>query len=185
LAESAELAPLIESYLDLRWHLDPVAATAAGLTDYDSRLGTYSEEQVRQHLAAFKSTAIALEAASLDSIDEEIDRTALLNDIRVTIQRFDKEQPHVNDPGFWVSHVLEGLYFLLVLRDRPLEHRSSAACGRLKETAAFLEDPETKKYFQQQFIVAAYKNPEQFQQYIKVELGRWADVVRTAGIKAE
>jgi tripartite-type tricarboxylate transporter receptor subunit TctC len=54
-----------------------------------------------------------------------------------------------------------------------------------KETAAFLEDPETKKYFQQQFIVASYKNPEQFQQYIKVELGRWADVVKTAGIKGE
>ena len=54
-----------------------------------------------------------------------------------------------------------------------------------KETAAFLEDPETKKYFQQQFIVASYKNPQQFQDYIKVELGRWADVVKTAGIKAE
>ena len=54
-----------------------------------------------------------------------------------------------------------------------------------KETAAFLEDPETKKYFAQQFIVAAYKNPEQFQDYIKVELDRWANVVKTAGIKAE
>ena len=54
-----------------------------------------------------------------------------------------------------------------------------------KETAAFLEDPETKKYFQQQFIVAAYKNPEQFQQYVKVELDRWANVVKTAGIKGE
>ena len=54
-----------------------------------------------------------------------------------------------------------------------------------KETAAFLEDPETKKYFAQQFIVPAYKNPEQFQQYIKVELDRWANVVKTAGIKGE
>jgi len=54
-----------------------------------------------------------------------------------------------------------------------------------KEIVGFLEDPETKKYFQQQFIVASYKNPEQFQQYIKVELDRWADVVKTAGIKAE
>jgi tripartite-type tricarboxylate transporter receptor subunit TctC len=54
-----------------------------------------------------------------------------------------------------------------------------------KEIVGFLEDPETKKYFQQQFIVASYKNPEQFQQYIKVELGRWADVVKTAGIKGE
>jgi tripartite-type tricarboxylate transporter receptor subunit TctC len=54
-----------------------------------------------------------------------------------------------------------------------------------KETAAFLQDPEVKKYFAQQFIVAAYKNPDEFSKYIKVELERWANVVKTAGIKAE
>jgi tripartite-type tricarboxylate transporter receptor subunit TctC len=54
-----------------------------------------------------------------------------------------------------------------------------------KETAAFLQDPEVKKYFAQQFIVASYKNPEEFSQYIKVELDRWANVVKTAGIKGE
>jgi tripartite-type tricarboxylate transporter receptor subunit TctC len=54
-----------------------------------------------------------------------------------------------------------------------------------KEVAAFLEEPETKKYFQQQFIVSAYKNPAQFQQYVKADLDRWAGVVKTAGIKGE
>jgi tripartite-type tricarboxylate transporter receptor subunit TctC len=54
-----------------------------------------------------------------------------------------------------------------------------------REIAAFLEEPETKKYFQQQFIVSAYKNPAQFQQYVKADLDRWAGVVKTAGIKGE
>jgi tripartite-type tricarboxylate transporter receptor subunit TctC len=54
-----------------------------------------------------------------------------------------------------------------------------------KEIAAFLEDPATKKYFEQQFIVSAYKNPAQFQQYIKADLDRWTSVVKTAGIKGE
>ncbi len=139
MAEATDLAGLVASYLDLRWHLDPVSATAAGLTDYDNRLGSYSIDDVRQQVAALKSLATALEAASLDSLDEEIDRTALLNEMRVTARRFAKEQPHVQDPGFWLSHVLEGLYYLLVLRDRPEEHRARAARHRLEAVPAFLE----------------------------------------------
>jgi hypothetical protein len=139
LAETDSLGPLIASYLDLRWQVDPVSATVAGLTDYDARFGSYSEEDVRQHVAALRSTATALEAASLDSVDEEIDRTALLNDLRVSIHRFTKEQPHVTDPGFWIDHVLEGLYYLLVLRDRPREHRATAARHRLEALPAFFD----------------------------------------------
>jgi uncharacterized protein (DUF885 family) len=138
-AGSDRFAGLVAAYLDLRWHVDPVAATAAGLTDHDGRLGGYSEDDVRQHIAAFKSTAASLEQVVVDSLEEEIDRTALLNDVRVSIQRFTKEKPHVNDPSFWVSHVLEGLYYLLVLRDRTPEHRSSAARARLEALPAFLD----------------------------------------------
>ncbi len=142
MAAVSELAGLTAAYLDLRWHLDPVSATAAGLTDYDARLGGYSEEEIRQHVAALKSTATGLEVVELDSVDDEIDRTALLNDVRITIHRFSKEQPHVRDPGFWISHALEGLYYLLVLKDRPLEHRAAAVRQRLEAIPAFLDMAE-------------------------------------------
>ncbi|MBI4420817.1 MAG: DUF885 domain-containing protein [Gemmatimonadetes bacterium] len=139
MAGPTELERLVSSYLDLKWYLDPVAATAAGLTTHDDRLGTYSAHDVRQLIAALRSLAGALEQAQLESVEEEIDRTALLNDVRVTMHRFAKEQPHVHDPGFWLSHVLEGLYFLLVLRDRPQLHRGRAARRRLEAVPAFLE----------------------------------------------
>ncbi|MSR07133.1 MAG: DUF885 domain-containing protein [Gemmatimonadetes bacterium] len=139
LADDTSLAGIFPSYLDLRWHLDPVFATAQGLTEHDGRLGDYSEESVRLHMVALKSLAGSLEALEPDSIDDEIDRTALLNDVRVTVQRFTIEQPHVTDPGFWLNHVLEGLYHLLALTDRPHEHRARSARARLEAVPQFFE----------------------------------------------
>ena len=54
-----------------------------------------------------------------------------------------------------------------------------------KETEAFLNDPEVLKYFGEQYIVASYKDPDAFPVYIKEELDKWTNVVKTAGIKAE
>ncbi len=126
-----ELADLIASYLDLRWHLDPVAATTAGVREHDHRLGRFAEEDVRQHVAAFRSLAGALEQVQVDSLDDEIDRTALLDDVRVTIHRFTTERVHRLNPSFWLEHALEGLYHLLARQDRPKEHRSRAVAERL------------------------------------------------------
>ena len=69
------------SFFDLHWHLDPVAATQAGVAGYDGRYGRFSPDALAPHLAALKSLAAALEEATVQGLDEEIDRTALLNDI--------------------------------------------------------------------------------------------------------
>src|SRR5207249_43595 len=49
-----------KAYFDLRWHLDPVAATQAGVKTYDDRYGRYSPAALAPHLAALKSLASAL-----------------------------------------------------------------------------------------------------------------------------
>ncbi|UCD25447.1 MAG: DUF885 domain-containing protein [Gemmatimonadota bacterium] len=130
---------LVASCLDLKWHLDPVEATNAGIQDHDHRLGAFSADELKQSLAALKSLSSAVEGATMDSIQDEVDQTALLNDLRVTISRFERERQQERDPLFWISHVLEGLYSLLVLRDRPKEHRSRAAAERLKAIPSFLD----------------------------------------------
>jgi uncharacterized protein (DUF885 family) len=135
---ASDLQSLIASYLDLRWHLDPVAATTAGLLEHDHRLGRYTEDDVRQHVAAFRSLAAALEEIELEGLQDEIDRTALLDDVRVTIHRFTTERVHRTNPSFWLEHALEGLYHLLARQDRPLEHRARAAAQRLAAIPAFL-----------------------------------------------
>ena len=133
------LTDLTASYLDVRWHLDPVEATAAGVTEQDHRLGQYAAEDVRQHVAALKLLAAAVEDVAVDTLDDEIDRTALLNEIRVTLHRFVVERVHQTNPGFWLGHALEGLYFLLERKDRSREHRSRAAAGRLRAMPDFLD----------------------------------------------
>lgn len=138
MTQLASLGDLAASYFDVRWQLDPVDATASGLREHDHRLGRYTPEDVRQHLAALRSLASAAEEAGFESLDDEIDRTALLNEIRVTIHRFNTERVHIVNPAFWVGHALEGLYLLLARRDRPAEHRARAAAQRLAALPDFL-----------------------------------------------
>ncbi|MFB3069055.1 MAG: DUF885 domain-containing protein [Gemmatimonadales bacterium] len=130
---------LTNSYLDLRWQFDPVQATAAGRSEFDQRLGSFGLQAVEENLAALRSIAKAIEELSFDSVEDELDRTALLNQIRVTVNRYTHEQPHVRNPEFWLSHLLQGLYFLLVRDDRPVAHRAAAAARRLEAVPSFLE----------------------------------------------
>jgi len=134
------LQEIERSYFDLRWHLDPVAATQAGVTAHDDRFGRYGPAALAPHLAGLKSIAAALEGASAPALEDEIDRTALLNDIRVTLRRFERERPQAKNPTFWLSHLLGGLHFLMLRRDRTPAERAQAVSGRLEDVPAFLDD---------------------------------------------
>jgi uncharacterized protein (DUF885 family) len=119
--------------------MDPVAATAAGVVRYDHRLGVFGTEDVKHYVAALKSLGGALEECDVESLDDEIDRTALLDEVRFTTYLFEREQPHVTNPTFWLTHALDGLYFLLALTDRTHEDRSEAAAGRVESLPGFLD----------------------------------------------
>ncbi|PYO70124.1 MAG: hypothetical protein DMD71_03120, partial [Gemmatimonadetes bacterium] len=128
------------SYFDLRWHLDPVAASQAGVFAHDQRYGRYSPDALRPHLVALKALGNALEEAGADALQDEIDRTALLNEVRMSLHRFEKERPQAKNPEFWISHLLGGLHHLLLRRDRTPEARAAALCGRLEDVAGLLTD---------------------------------------------
>ncbi len=128
------------SYFDLRWHLDPVAATQAGIKTYDDRYGRFSPEALAPHLAGLKAVVAALEETSAPQLEDEIDRTALLNEIRVTLRRFERERPQARNPAFWLSHLLGGLHFLLGRRDRSPDEKAVALAGRLEEVPRLLDD---------------------------------------------
>ena len=51
---------LCRSFLDLWWHFDPAAATLAGVPGHDGRLGAFDAGSIREHLAAFRSIAAAV-----------------------------------------------------------------------------------------------------------------------------
>ena len=129
-----------QSFFDLRWHLDPVTATQAGVAGYDDRYGRFSPGALAPHLAALKALGAALEETSVDGLDEEIDRTALLNEIRVTVRRFEHLRPQATNPEFWLSHLLGGLHHLLLSGDRTPDEKARAAMGRLEDIPAFMDD---------------------------------------------
>jgi len=131
---------LVASYLDLRWQLDPVAATQAGVGNFDDRLGKFTRADARVAASALKAMAAAFEALEVDGLGEAVDQTAVLNDLRVALARLEKEKPHELNPEFHLTHLLSGLFALLVRAERPAVERSRALAGRLRETPRFLTD---------------------------------------------
>jgi hypothetical protein len=131
---------LVRSYLDLRWQIDPVAATQAGAEGHDARLGEFSKPQVKAAIAALKSMAAAFEYCETTTLDEEVDQTAVLNDLRTSIARLEKERPHELNPEFHLTHLFDGLFVLLARNERPVEERGRALTGRLLQTPRFLRE---------------------------------------------
>ena len=131
---------LVRSYLDLRWQLDPVAATQAGVHAHDGRLGDFGRPQIKVALAALKSMAAAFEYCEVDSLADEVDQTAVLNDLRATIARFEREKPHEKSAEFHLSHLFNSLFALLLRADQPVEARGRALVGRLQAAPRFLKD---------------------------------------------
>src|SRR5882762_6178816 len=126
--ERMSIRDIEKSFFDLYWHMDPVAATQAGVPGgaHDDHYGRFS--------------AAALEEANAADLDEEIDRTALLNEIRVSLCRFEKLKPQAKNPEFWLSHLLGGLHHLLLSADRTPAEKAAAAIGRLEDIPDFLDD---------------------------------------------
>ncbi|MGH7628691.1 MAG: hypothetical protein ACREOF_04755, partial [Gemmatimonadales bacterium] len=131
------LAGLLDSYLDLRWHFDPAAASAAGVVSADAWLGAFDAQAMREHVAAFRSIAGAIEDVELNELDDEIDRTALLADVRTFIARFEQERPHVRDPGFWMAHAREAIAALTARE--PADAAAPAALARISALPALLD----------------------------------------------
>src|SRR2546428_13543167 len=99
--KAAGFRTIERSYFDLRWHLDPVAASQAGVFAHDQRYGRYSPDALRPHLVALKALGSALAEAGADALPDEIDRTALLNEVRPARDPFAQEPPQAKNPAFW------------------------------------------------------------------------------------
>lgn len=110
----APLAELAQSYLDVRSHLDPPLG---------ARFGRFAADALRPNIAALKSLTSALEELEPDALDDEIDRTALLNDVRVLIYRCERERVFARDPAQWVQRIVDGASF-----------------ARMADVPAFLDD---------------------------------------------
>lgn len=120
---------LCRSFLDLWWHFDPAAATLAGIAEQDGRLAPWDAAGIREHAAALRSIAGAAEELEVEELADEIDRTALLDHLRVQLFRLDHERPHIRNPALWVEHA--GLALSTLLERPPDSATAAAALARL------------------------------------------------------
>jgi uncharacterized protein (DUF885 family) len=130
---------LCQSYLDLKYHFDPATASQAGLVAQDGRLGLFDVATVRAHVAALRSVAGAVEELDVEDLQQEVDRTALLGELRSTIFRLEHERPHQRNPIFWVNHLFQGLYAVLARNAAAAGARAPSALERLRAVPAFLD----------------------------------------------
>ena len=137
---AADFRELVRSYLDLRWQIDPVAATQAGVRAHDARLGAYARADVRIAVAALKAMSLAFEECEADALADEIDQTAVLNDLRIATARFEQERPHERNPEFHVTHLLTAFFSLMARTDRPADERGIALAARLAAAPRFLTE---------------------------------------------
>jgi hypothetical protein len=130
---------LCRSYLDLKWHFDPAAGAMAGAASAAGRLGHFDPASLREHLAAFRAIEAGIEELDVDDTADELDRTALLDDVRVTIFRIQHERPHERNPAFWLRHLCDALWSLT--RDGHARSPDVTAC--LADVPRFLTDAGT------------------------------------------
>jgi len=131
---------LCRSWLDLLWNFDPAAGAAAGVPAAATRLGSYDAAAVRAHVAGGRAIAAAVEDLPFIDVEDEIDRTALLAAIRGRIARFESDQPHVRQPGFWLDHLGHALLPMLPhpADSETLTTRADAVLSRLRAVPEFL-----------------------------------------------
>lgn len=135
---NAPLAQVFEGYLDLRYRYDPVEGTRAGRRELDGMYGAFDAASIRAQSAALRSYTGALEEASADNLDDEIDQTAVLHDARQLQATLDRERPFAHDPTFHLRHALDGLHRLATGNADDERERAAALVARLGALPAFL-----------------------------------------------
>lgn len=119
---------LCRSFLDLWWHFDPGDALAGRLADF-------GPEAIREHVAALRAIAGAAEELDVEDAADEIDRTALLDHLRVLLFRFEHEHPYRANPLLWTDHLVRA--FSPPGSDRSEALVAAAALERLRDLPRF------------------------------------------------
>jgi len=139
-ATTASFESFIKSYYDAEYAAHPVAATSAGIHDYDSRVDDMSADgqarnDARLHQAL--ATLQAMDPRRLSPGDRD-DREVLIGRIKGTLLDDETIQYWRSDPGRY-SRVATSAVFELVHRDfAPLAERLRSAIAREREIPTVL-----------------------------------------------
>ena len=101
----ALLPELARSFLDLWHHFDGAEASRTDRFGPAPVLVPFDDKALKQHAAAFRALAHAVEELELESLDEEVDRTILIDAIRVRLRRVEHDRPERRSPALWLDRL--------------------------------------------------------------------------------
>ncbi len=99
------LPELARSFLDLWHHFDGAEASRTDRFGPAPILASFDDKTLKQHAAAFRSLAHAVEELELDQLDDEVDRTILIDAIRVRLRRVEHDRPDRRSPALWLDRL--------------------------------------------------------------------------------
>jgi hypothetical protein len=132
------LPGIFDGYLDLYWRMHPEEASHAGRHELDGMYSRFDAESLRAQIAALTSYTLVLEEAPADSLAEEIDRTAVLQDARHQLLILERERPFARNPAYHLTLALSGIHLLLARNDEDPPRRAAALLERLRALPEFL-----------------------------------------------
>lgn len=107
----SDLDLLLESYLDLARHLDPLRHPHEAPAEVQARLGRFDRPWLSGQVSALRSIGNAIEdIEGVDSLADEVDRTMLLDTVRADIRRLSERiNGPTSDPGGPLGHLVAAL----------------------------------------------------------------------------
>ena len=140
MVETLPFVDLVRTFVYDRFALDPVAATIAGVPQYDHQLGDVTAAgwaKRREFAEGWLARVEALQTADLGAA-QLIDRELLLADLRGerALAGFERWR---RDPGIYSDLVTRGAYYALLRENAPIEERLAVLAERLAQAPAALD----------------------------------------------
>ena len=135
-------ASLSEEYVEVSLRHDPVAATMAGIHDYDSRYPDHSPDGVRERsawLRDFDQRLVASVPWKELPTAQRVDFALLRSRLAVARADLDEIKVHSRNPVMPAETALYGIFLLMGRPFAPLEERKEALLARLMAVPDYLE----------------------------------------------
>jgi len=137
------LSAVADAYFAEKWRTDPIAATAAGVHDYDGRLGSFSAEGYAERIALARSTLADL--AAIDptmGADASYDEQIFASRLQTTLLTLGTLETWKHRPGLYSDAASSGVLALLERDFAPLAVRVRAIVARERQIPGMLDEAD-------------------------------------------
>ena len=128
-----QFAALREEFVEITLRHNPVAATFAGIHDYDAQLPDDSPDGLRERggwLRDFDQRLVATVPWPDLPTDQRVDYAVMRSKVAAMRADLEEIQRYARNPSVFPETALNGLFLLMARSFAPLEERKEAILGR-------------------------------------------------------